>query len=100
MANDAHRVPDDQLFAAGDVRANENIELTSLHTLFVREHNRLAGRIAAANPGMSDEDIYQRARAIVGAEIQVITYNQWIPTLLGPNALPAYPGYNPNLRSE
>ena len=47
MDNDAHRVPDDQLFAAGDVRANENIELTSLHTLFVREHNRLA----AANPG-------------------------------------------------
>src|SRR5262249_45845307 len=31
--------PNDQLFAAGDVRANENIELTSLHTLFVREHN-------------------------------------------------------------
>src|SRR5262249_9761309 len=37
----------------------------------------------------------QRARAIVGAEIQVITYNGWIPALLGPNALPAYPGYNP-----
>ena len=55
MGNDAHRVPDDQLFAAGDIRANENIELTSLHTLFVREHNRWAGRIAADNPGMSDE---------------------------------------------
>jgi peroxidase len=96
MGNDTHAVPDDQLFVAGDIRANENIELTSLHTLFVREHNRLAGLIATANPGMSDEDIYQRARAIVGAEMQVITYNQWIPTLLGPNALPAYPGYNPN----
>ena len=46
MANDAHLVPDDQLFAAGDVRANENIELTSLQTLFVREHNRIADAIA------------------------------------------------------
>src|SRR5262249_14020554 len=83
IANDAHIVPDDQLFMAGDVRANENIELTSLQTLFVREHNRLADEIAAANPGMSDDDVYQRARAIVGAEIEVITYNAWIPALLG-----------------
>jgi peroxidase len=97
MGNDTHAVPDSELFAAGDIRANENIELTSLHTLFVREHNRLAGLIAAANPDMSDEDIYQRARAIVGAELQVITYNQWIPTLLGPGALPAYSSYNPNV---
>src|SRR5262249_40674832 len=95
LANDSHIVSDGQLFAGGDFRTNENIELTSLHTLFMREHNRLADEIAAANPGMSDEDIYQRARAIVGAEIQVITYNEWIPALLGPGALSAYPGYNP-----
>ena len=97
MGNDAHRVPDDQLFAAGDIRANENIELTSLHTLFVREHNFWANRIAAQNPGMSDEGIYQRARAIVGAELQVITYKEWIPAILGPNAMSAYTGYKPGV---
>src|SRR5439155_16095009 len=59
MANDAHLVPDDQLFAAGDVRANENIELTSLQTLFVREHNRIADAISRANPGLDDETVYQ-----------------------------------------
>src|SRR5262249_46301342 len=96
-ANDAHRVPGDQLFLAGDVRANENIELTSMQTLFVREHNRLAGPIAAANPGLSDEEIYQRARALVIAEIQVITYKQWLPALLGPDALRPYRGYNPGV---
>lgn len=81
-------------FLAGDVRANENIELTSMHTLFIREHNRLASIIAAANPSLSDEQIYQRARAIVGAEIQVITYREWLPALLGPGALSSYRGYN------
>src|SRR5207249_3339913 len=77
MANDAHLVPNDQLFAAGDVRANENIELTSLHTIFVREHNRIADAIRRSNPKLDDETIYQRARAQVIAELQVITYRQW-----------------------
>jgi len=97
IANDSHIVADHELFMAGDVRANENIELTSLHTLFVREHNRLATQIHAANPSLSDEDVYQRARAIVIGEIEAITFNQWIPALLGPGAIPAYRGYNPNV---
>ena len=50
---------------AGDIRANENVELTSIHPLFVREHNRIAGLIAAANPDLDDESIYQMARSIV-----------------------------------
>ncbi len=87
-------------FLAGDVRANENIELTSMHTLFVREHNRLADQIAKANPRLSDEEIYQRARALVIAEIQVITYKEWLPALLGPNALRPYRGYNPNVNPD
>ncbi|HRH93715.1 MAG TPA: peroxidase family protein [Candidatus Peribacteria bacterium] len=84
-------------FLAGDVRSNEQPSLTVMHTLFVREHNRLADEIAASNPGMNDEEIYQRARRIVGAEIQEITYSEWIPALFGPNALPAYAGYDPNV---
>src|SRR5207247_3554641 len=97
MANDAHIVPSDQLFAAGDVRANENIELTSLQTLFVREHNLWAGKIAAANPTLTDEQVYQQARAIVIAEIQSITYNQWLPSLLGNRAISQYRGYDPTV---
>jgi hypothetical protein len=97
MANDANIVPENQLFAAGDVRANENIELTAMQTLFVREHNRIAGQLAKDHPDWNDEQLYQDARRLVIAEIQSITYTEWLPALMGPNALPAYTGYNPNV---
>jgi len=86
---------DPGLFIAGDVRANEQVGLTALHTLFVREHNYQAERLR--RPGMSGDDIYQRARAIVGAELQVITYNEFLPAVLGDRALPRYRGYHPDV---
>jgi hypothetical protein len=82
-----------ELFLAGDVRANEQVGLTAMHTLFVREHNRLATEIAAADPSLTGEEIYQEARRIVGALVQVITYNEFLPALLGADALWPYQGY-------
>ena len=84
-------------FLAGDVRANENVELTSMHTLFVREHNWWASQIARQYPRLGDEQIYQRARAIVIAEIQSVTYNEFLPALLGTGAIGAYQGYDPTV---
>lgn len=98
------------LFLAGDVRANEQIGLTAVHTLFVREHNRLADELSqradlvqlvtdagfdAGAPADVDEFVYQMTRKAVGAQIQAITYNEFLPMLVGPGALPAYGGYNP-----
>ncbi len=80
------------MFVAGDERVNEQLGLTAAHTLFMREHNRWADTIAAQNPGRSDEEIYQLARKVVGAEIQHITYSEWLPALLG-HDMPAYSGY-------
>ncbi|HTP26281.1 MAG TPA: peroxidase family protein, partial [Anaeromyxobacteraceae bacterium] len=94
-ANDAHLVPDDQLFLAGDVRANENVELSAVHALWVREHNLIAQTIAQLFPSLEDEAIYQWTRQIVGAEMQVITYREFLPALLGSGALRPYRGYNP-----
>ncbi|MCZ6573733.1 MAG: peroxiredoxin [Planctomycetota bacterium] len=88
---------DPMLFLAGDVRANEHVGLTALHTLFLREHNRLADEIRADNPGLSGEDIYQAARRWVGAQLQVITVKEFLPVLLGPGVLPAYAGYQPTV---
>ena len=79
---------------AGDIRANEHVVLLSMHTLFVREHNRLCDEIARAQLGYSDEMIYQRARRVVGALMQVITYNEFLPALLGASAISAYTGYD------
>lgn len=81
------------LFIAGDVRANEQVGLTAMHTLFVREHNRLADEISAGNPGLSGDEIYERARAFVAGLMQGITYNEFLPALLGPDALAPYTGY-------
>ena len=75
----AGKTPRRSLFLAGDVRANEHAVLTSLHTLFVLEHNRYCDELVkndAELRGM-DEDIYQRARRYVGALMQVITYEEF-----------------------
>jgi hypothetical protein len=85
------------LFLAGDERANEQAALTSLHVLFVREHNRLAENIRARQPEYTGEQIYQRARRIVGAQIQAITYNEFLPVLLGPGAIAPYAGYDASI---
>jgi hypothetical protein len=97
MANDAHQVPAANLFAAGDVRANENIELTAVQTLFVRNHNRFAKELQVLHPTWSDQQLYQEARKLNIAEEEIITYTEFLPAVLGPNALPAYTGYKANI---
>ena len=85
------------VFAAGDGRANEQPGLTAMHTLFMREHNRWADTLATQNPTWSDEQVFQQARKIVGAEIQKVTYQDWLPALLGTGRVSAYTGYNPSV---
>ena len=95
-----------RMFRAGDERVNEHLGLVAMHTLFVREHNRLCDIIRRRNAWRyaSDEDIYQLARKIVGAFVQHITYNEFLPLLLGDNALKEYKGFdntvNPAIANE
>lgn len=81
-------------FFAGDVRANENIGLTSMHTIFVREHNRLVDQLSEQTPDMTDEQLYQTAKMIVEAEMQKITFDEFLSTLLGEDAITDYEGYD------
>jgi peroxidase len=95
MANDAGLVASTELFVAGDRRANETIELASLQTLFMRNHNAIARQLQTAHPDWTDQQLFDEARKLNIAEEQIITYTAYLPALLGPNAVPAYTGYDP-----
>jgi len=87
-------------FLAGDIRAQENPDLTALQTLFVREHNRQVDLLKAAHPEWSGDQLYNQARAIVGAEIAHITYGEFLPSLLGRGAISRYEGYDPTVNTS
>lgn len=97
-----NEVPDETdaipCFVAGDGRVTEQIGLTSIHTVFIREHNRLAHELHDLNPHWSGEILYQEARKIVGAMQQIITYRDFVPRTIGTKAtehfLPEYQGYD------
>uniref|UniRef100_T1IUB6 Chorion peroxidase n=1 Tax=Strigamia maritima TaxID=126957 RepID=T1IUB6_STRMM len=72
-------------FLAGDTRANENLPLTAMHTLFMREHNRIADQLAEMHPMWTDRVLFEETKRIVTAELQVIVYNEYLSTLFGVN---------------
>uniref|UniRef100_A0A5F9C782 Thyroid peroxidase n=1 Tax=Oryctolagus cuniculus TaxID=9986 RepID=A0A5F9C782_RABIT len=86
-------------FLAGDGRASEVPSLTAVHTLWVREHNRLAAKFKALNPHWSADTTYQEARKVVGRPI--ITLRDYVPRILGPQAFQQhvgpYRGYDPTV---
>uniref|UniRef100_A0A8L0DQF5 Peroxidasin n=1 Tax=Oncorhynchus mykiss TaxID=8022 RepID=A0A8L0DQF5_ONCMY len=89
-------------FLAGDHRANEQLGLTAMHTVWFREHNRIATELLRLNPHWDGDTIYHEARKIVGAQMQHITYNHWLPKIMGDagrKLIGDYHGYNPNINA-
>ena len=90
-------------FLAGEFRVNEQVVLSVMHTLWFREHNRIARELARINPHWAgdDERLYQEARRIVGAIIQKITYLDYLPKILGQQVfdivIGQYKGYDPRI---
>ncbi|KAG8175633.1 hypothetical protein JTE90_001062 [Oedothorax gibbosus] len=77
-------------FLAGDVRVNENVGLMVMHTIWVREHNRIARELAAINPHWNDNQLFEETRRIIGAELQHVTYSELLPSLLGHQVLTTF----------
>ena len=89
--------PQSGMFMAGDVRAQENPDLTALQTLFVREHNYQVDQLHEEHPNWSGDKLYEMAKAITTAEMVNITYSEFLPHLLGEDAIKPYHGYDPTV---
>jgi Animal haem peroxidase len=89
--------PESGRFMAGDVRAQENPDLTALQVLFVREHNYQVDQLQKEHPNWTGDQLYEMAKAITTAEMVNITYSEWLPHLLGKDAIGPYQGYDPNV---
>lgn len=64
--------------------------LMSMHTLWLRQHNRLATRLGKIN-NWDATRIYQETRKIIGAQLQVVTYNEFLPLILGDQTVRSVP---------
>lgn len=79
-----------QCFGAGDSRVNNNLGLAGMHTLFLREHNRIADQLANLNPHWSDERLFNEARRLTIAIYQHIVFTEYLPALIGNNFIRAF----------
>ncbi|XP_026488230.2 heme peroxidase 2 [Vanessa tameamea] len=77
-------------FIAGDGRASEQPGLTAIHTIFLREHNRLVEGLRGVNPHWDADLLFEHARRIVAAQFTHIIYNEFLPRLLSWNAVNLY----------
>ena len=75
--------PLEECFVAGDIRVNEHLGLTVMHTIWLREHNRIVGKLQQLHPSLSDDELYQIGRQVVGGMMQAIVYQEYLPEVLG-----------------
>ena len=108
-------VPTQDDLTSGDTRAVVQPGLTAMHTLFLHEHNRIVDALKVLWEGeaktkdlsanvredfifqvrilfgkllnLIQSTIFQLARKLVGAELQRITYQEFLPVVLGKKAL-------------
>ena len=64
-----------------------------MHTLMMREHNRIASNLKVVNPKWDDDKLFNEARRLLLGIYQHIVYSQWIPATIGNN--PNYPDLAP-----
>lgn len=64
-------------------RCTESGAIGALHTLLLKEHNRIASILSDKNPAWNDAVLFLEARRALVAQIQHITYSEFLPIVLG-----------------
>lgn len=100
MTEDAYLHLEGTSVFTGDTRAAENVALMSMHTLFTREHNRIVAELAQRDPSLGADELFDAARARVEALVQAVTFNEFLPLLLGEDALGDYAGHDPMVNPQ
>ncbi|CAK9299409.1 unnamed protein product, partial [Gordionus sp. m RMFG-2023] len=85
-------------FLTGDPRANTPM-VASFYMLFINEHNRIANELSKYNPSWRDEELYQETRKIIGAMVQHITFNEFLPKLMGNENMKRYNLYLEDMKN-
>lgn len=70
-------------YQSGDSRVNVNPYVTTLYTLFLRSHNRLARHFRKLQPTWTDDQLFTIARQTNTAIYQKIVYEEWLNVVLG-----------------
>ena len=72
-----------------------------MHTLFYLEHNRIAGELQKqeifknylerlSSEPAKDQVVFQETRRLLGATFQAITYREYLPLVVGEEAMQKY----------
>lgn len=88
ITNSANIMPEGNgIFRLGDGRLNQTPQLAVIHSIYLREHNRIADILKELNPRWNDERIFQEARRINIAQYQHVVYKEFLPTFLAPSVV-------------
>ena len=72
-----------RMYASGLERGNSTILYTALSTMCVREHNRLAGVLAARHANWDDDRLFETARIVMIRNVLQIVVEDYINHLAG-----------------
>jgi prostaglandin-endoperoxide synthase 2 len=73
----------DYIYASGLDRGSSTVAYSAFNTIFLREHNRIAGVLAAAYPTWDDDRLFETARLVNLRQVLNVVVNDYIRHIAG-----------------
>jgi prostaglandin-endoperoxide synthase 2 len=67
-----------RLYATGLERGNSTVIYAAISTIFIREHNRICGKLALAYPSWDDDQLFETARNVNIVMLLCLVINEYI----------------------